>query len=320
MNLSSSSVKGIIQNAPVGKISHIEVDVPGFPGQGVARAPLILAKGLNKGPTLWLSSTIHGDELNGIEVIHRLTKWLNPDKLHGMILAFPIVNVHGFLNQSRYLPDRRDLNRSFPGSSTGSLASRMAQFLKNELLSECNYGIDFHTASEGNRNIIQVRTDLNDSTNMDMAVHFGAPATLHASLRDGSLRHAAFKLGIKMLVVEMGSTQRFDETEIQMALEGCQRVLKFLGMYKASRPKKAKPTLLLWNSSWQRAPASGIFKANVKLGEIVKPGQYLGQVFDSFGELVGTIRSKMPSIVLGCRTNPLVYQGDALFNLGIIKD
>ena len=229
--------------------------------------PVYVKRGTKPGPVLFLSAAIHGDELNGIEIIQRLINSRQFSKLRGTVIAVPMVNVYGVLNKSRYLPDRRDLNRSFPGSEKGSLAARMAHLFLQEIVSLCDYGIDFHTGAIHRSNLPQIRANLDDPETSELAHAFGVPVLLNANLRDGSLRESANDLGVKILLYEAGEALRYDELCIRAGERGTINVMRYLGMLPRSRKQQIEPVTAR-TSSWLRATDSGFVQHLKRLGEL----------------------------------------------------
>ncbi len=220
-----------------GRTARFELPFARLPTGSDASLPVAVVNGRYAGPHVWLSGAIHGDELNGVEIIRRVLRRLEARRLHGAVLAVPIVNVFGFLSESRYLPDRRDLNRSFPGSGRGSLANRLAHLFMTEVVSQCSLGIDLHTATNHRINLPQLRANLDDPETRRLAVAFGAPFAIQARLRDGSLRQAALDQEIGVLLYEAGQAHRFDEAAIQAGVEGVLRVLNELKMTDMQVPE-----------------------------------------------------------------------------------
>jgi len=278
--------------------------------------PVHVVNGKRGGPRLFVSAAIHGDELNGVEIIRRLLKLPILSRLRGTLIAIPIVNVHGFLERSRYLPDRRDLNRSFPGHERGSLASRVASLFMEEIVGQCSHGIDLHTAGVHRSNLPQIRANLEDKETARLAEAFGTPVLIDANIRDGSLRQAAMEQGIPMLLYEAGEALRFDEVAIRAGVHGIVQVMRALGMLPAVRKKKTpyKPVLAR-SSSWVRSPDSGILRAMVSLGTQVEKDTLLGIVADPFGERDVELRSPYNGIIVGRTNLPLVHEGEALFHV-----
>ena len=276
--------------------------------------PVRVVHGREDGPTVWLDAAIHGDEVVGVEVIRQVMGDLNPQTFRGTLIAVPIVNVLGFMNGDRYLPDRRDLNRSFPGSRRGSLASRIAHLFMEEVVSKCSVGIDLHTGSGQRSNLPQIRADLDDPRTKELAVAFGAPVMLHAKTRDGSLRQAAREHGAAVLLYEGGENLRFDRYAIDPAVAGVRRVLGMLGMTAAAEPPDAA-SVECRSSGWVRARSTGILDLDAALGQRVERGERLGARVDSFGKTLRLVRADRDGIVIGRTEAPLVNSGDALVHL-----
>lgn len=280
--------------------------------------PVHVVHGKRDGPVLFASAAVHGDELNGIEIIRRILALPMLRRMRGTLLAVPIVNVLGVFQQSRYLPDRRDLNRSFPGSAKGSLAARLAHLFVTEIVKHSSHGIDLHTGAVHRSNLPQIRANLEDKETMKLARAFGAPVAMHSALRPGSLRGAAGSLGIPMLLYEAGEALRFDEVSIRVGVKGMVSVMRELGMLPPRRRTQTAPPkpFIAHSSSWIRAPGSGIFRANVTLGARVEKGQEMGSVGDPFSENAELIRAAFGGIVIGRTNLPLVHEGEALFHVG----
>lgn len=281
--------------------------------------PVKVIRGKRPGPVLFVSAAVHGDELNGVEIIRRLLKQKILRSIRGTLIAVPVVNVHGFLNQSRYLPDRRDLNRSFPGSPKGSIASRMADTFLNEIVSKANYGIDLHTGAINRSNLPQIRANLDDAVTNELARSFGAPVMLNASIRDGSLRGCSAERGFPMLVYEAGEALRFDEVAIRAGLRGVLKVMRYLEMLPPTSQKTQVEAVVAASTRWVRAPASGIISRDVKLGARVVEGQRLAIVGDPLGEAQSEVNAPYDGIVIGRNNLPLAHEGDALFNVAAFK-
>jgi len=282
--------------------------------------PVQVICGRQAGPTLFVCAAIHGDELNGVEVIRRLLKRKILRSLRGTLLAVPIVNVHGFLDQSRYLPDRRDLNRSFPGSLKGSIAARLANLFTTQILSNADYGIDLHTGAINRSNLPQIRANLDDSQTLDMAKAFGAPVIINSNIRDGSLRECASDRGLPVLIYEAGEALRFDETSIRGGIRGILSVMRHIGMLPASKQSKPVTPIVARSTQWVRAVASGIVSGKVKLGGTVKKGQRLATISDPLGDDEENVVAPFDGIVIGRTNLPLAHEGDALFNLSSFAD
>jgi predicted deacylase len=277
--------------------------------------PIRVLHGRNDGPVAWLSAAVHGDEIAGVEIIRRALAAVDPRRLSGTIVAVPIVNVHGFLNGDRYLPDRRDLNRSFPGSPHGSLAARIADLFMTEIVARCDVGIDLHTGSDHRTNLPHIRADLDDPRTRELAVAFGPPLVLHAKVRDGSLRAAATTSGALMLLYEGGEAWRFDPAAIEIGAAGIGRVLARLDMVGGAIGTPAPPPLESRSSSWVRARRSGIALLDVELGQPVERGSSLAVVRDWLGKRLSVAKSPQAGVVIGHTQHPLVNQGDALVHI-----
>ncbi|MCA8942202.1 MAG: succinylglutamate desuccinylase/aspartoacylase family protein [Planctomycetes bacterium] len=297
-----------------GSIEDVEFEVARLPTRTRLTLPVRVVNGRRPGPSLWISAAIHGDELNGIEIARQVLDRIKPNVLRGVVLVAPIVNLHGFLAQSRYLPDGRDLNRSFPGSSRGSLAARLAHLFMREIVARCEYGIDLHTATNHRTNLPQVRADLTDPVVRELALAFGAPVALHARLRDGSLREAATTQGTRMLLFEGGEAQRFDEDVVAAGVRGVRRVLAHLGM-TANRKPSPRPCVVAWSSRWIRAPRSGLMRTSVQVGKKVSKGDVIARITNPFGEKAVKVKAPRDGLVIGRTLNPVVHQGDAILHV-----
>ncbi len=278
--------------------------------------PVQVLCGRQAGPVLFVSAAIHGDELNGVEIIRRLLKVPALKRLKGTLIAVPIVNLLGFIQTSRYLPDRRDLNRCFPGTSKGSLAARIADLFMTEIVSRSTHGIDLHTGAIHRANLPQIRANLDDPQTLEMAKAFGTPVIVNAAIRDGSLRSAAASREVPILLYEAGEALRLDELSIRGGVEGIVRVMRLLGMLPNRRGKAARDPVVARSSRWVRAPQSGILRTFAQLGARVHRDQtVLGVVADPFGEQEQEIRAPFSGIVIGRLNLPLVNEGDAIFHI-----
>jgi predicted deacylase len=280
--------------------------------------PVVVLNGSRPGPRLWLSAALHGDELNGMEIIRQVLDGLDPTGLTGAIIAVPIVNVFGFEQQTRYLPDRRDLNRSFPGSPRGSLASRLAHLFITEVVDRCQYGIDLHTGSHHRKNLPQIRADLTDSELRRIAAAFGAPMMYHAPPIRGSLRTVARQRGVRVLVYEAGEPLRFNPTAIETGVRGVLNVLAALEMWPRPNGEGTPTVFEASERRWLRASRSGIFHLAVTLGERVEKGQVIGHLADPLMRVLRPVRATSSGMVIGFTNNPLVHQGDALVHLASV--
>lgn len=273
-------------------------------------------RGKRSGPVLFVNAAIHGDELNGVEIIRRLLKQKQLSRLRGTLIAIPIVNVYGFLNNSRYLPDGRDLNRSFPGSSKGSLAARIANTFLKEIVKKSTHGIDIHTGARHRSNLPQLRADLSNEQVQRMASAFDVPVIIDSKIRDGSLREMGDESGIPILLYEAGEALRFDELSIRAGVRGVINVMRELNMlpHKQHRIHNKKP-IISRNTTWTRAPHSGILRSLVPLGAHVTKDSVLGVVGDPLGTSEYHVIAQEEGIVIGRTYLPLVHEGEALFHL-----
>ena len=262
-----------------------------------------------------MSSAIHGDELNGIEIIRRIKKLSILKKLKGTLILVPVVNVYGLNTLSRYLPDRRDLNRSFPGSTKGSIAARIAKIFFSEIVQKCNYGIDLHTAAIHRSNLPQIRTNIKFEQTLMLAKAFEAPVVLHSELRDGSLRFTAQEVGVPVLLYEAGEALRFDEKSIKIGVKGVINVLKALNMLPETKKKFHANPLILNKSSWARALDSGMLRTIKALGDMVKKDEVIAFIDKPLSEKSFELRAQYDGIIIGKSQIPLVQEGDAVFHI-----
>lgn len=284
--------------------------------------PIEVIRGNKPGPSMFICAAIHGDEVNGVEIIKRLLVKPILRQIKGSLIVIPIVNVFGFNNLSRYLPDRRDLNRSFPGSREGALASRLASIFMKEVVRKCSYGIDLHTGAIHRTNLPQIRASLDEPKTTELAHSFGVPVVIHSKLRDGSLREAARKKGVSMLVYEGGEALRFNEDAITTGVKGCLAVMRNIGMLSAkpSVANKGRQTFTAKSSFWIRAPHSGTFRQLKKLGDRVAPQEKLAVISNPFGKEPFDVVSEEEGIIVGLSTLPLVNRGDAMFHIASFKN
>lgn len=287
--------------------------------------PVHVLHGKEPGPAMFVTAAVHGDELNGVEIIRRVLRALSPAHIKGTLLCVPIVNAFGFIGRSRYLPDRRDLNRAFPGSPNGSLAARIAHLLLNEVVKRCEVGIDLHTAAIHRVNLPQIRCDLNRSKRgRQLSQAFGAQVILESSERSGSMRRAAREIGVDVLVYEGGEGLRFDEFAIQAGVDGVARVMLSMGMLdcpedmETGRPIGAastRPALIANSAKWVRAPEGGVLRTHKRIGDAISQGETIGVIANPYEESDTPVRAPSRGIIIGATTLPIVNMGDALFHL-----
>lgn len=278
--------------------------------------PVHIIRGKEPGPTLCVTAAIHGDEVNGVEIIRRLLRKKALKKIKGSLIAVPIVNTYGFLNQDRYLMDRRDLNRSFPGSEQGSLAARLAHLVMKDLVADSTHLIDLHTGSLHRSNLPQIRGDLARKSVRQLAKAFNAPVMLHSKLRDGSFRQAVNDLKVPCLLYEAGEALRFDELSIRLGLNGILNVMSELKMLPAKVKVKPKvQPVLSRDSLWVRSQQSGIMSVALNLGKKVKKGDTLAIVANPVGGEEYPVKSPVDGLIIGKNNLPLVHAGSALFHI-----
>lgn len=302
-----------------GSTQEVELPITRLVTGGNVNLPVRVIHGRDPGPVVWITGVIHGDEVLGVEIIRQALAGLSAKTFRGTLLAVPVVNVLGFMTGDRYLPDRRDLNRSFPGSARGSLASRIAHLLMTEVVSKCDVGIDLHTAADRRTNLPQIRADLDDPRTRELAEAFGAPVMLHAKVRDGSLRQAAVESGARVLLYESGEILRFDEEPIAVGVAGIRRVLASLDMIDLPPNGEAPASVESRESSWVRARSTGILHLEVHLGDWVEEGRRLGGLSDTFGRRVRLVYADRSGIVIGLTRAPIVNAGDALVHIAVAE-
>lgn len=305
---------------PKGTSTIINIDLPKLYNTPT-HLPVRVIRGKRNGPTVFISAAIHGDEINGIEIIRRLRKLNILKKLKGTLILVPVVNVYGMMNLSRYLPDRRDLNRSFPGSSKGSLASRVAKIFFDEIVSKCDFGIDLHTASIHKSNLPQIRTNINNEHTFRLAKAFQAPVILHSELRDGSLRAVSQEMGVPILLYEAGEALRFDEKGIHIGVKGIINVLRANKMLpKPSHKRADKTPIVSKESKWIRSIESGMLRTIKALGDTVVKNEVIAYIDEPLGDNSFEILSPFDGIIIGKSEIPLMQEGDAVFHIAKFKN
>lgn len=308
---------GEIEAQP-GKRTQTEIPIGRLMSGTPVAFPVIVLHGKSDGPTVWVNAATHGDEIGGVEIIRRVLETIDPKSVSGTIIAVPITNVHGYNTGDRYLPDRRDLNRSFPGSPRGSLASRIAHLFMTEVVSRCELGIDLHTGSDHRTNHPQLRGDLDDERTLELVTLFGAPVAIDSKVRDGSLRGAAVKRGATCLLFEGGEAFRFDEHAITVGTDGVLRVLHAMGMIDELVPPAAPPKLAR-SSRWVRASRSGIVDCRLALGAEVEKGEQVGVLRDPYGKRLAVIKAPTTGMLIGKLQHPLVNRGDAILHVAALE-
>jgi predicted deacylase len=281
------------------------------------KVPIIVERSKYSGPTILLSAGLHGDEINGIEIVRQIiTKNINKPKT-GTIICIPVINVFGFVNQTREFPDKRDLNRVFPGSKKGSLAGRFAFYLLKEIMPHIDYAIDFHAGGASRFNAPQIRIVPKNAELKKLADIFNAPFGLYSKNIAGSFRNACDKLGVKMLLFEGGKSVNINEEVTKEGIEGTKRVLEHLGMLNSKKEVlyPEKPTIYITKSNWIRAKYSGMFHGYTPIGNYVTKGQLLATISDPYGKIEFTVKAPNSGYIINVNDAPIVYQGDAIYHI-----
>ncbi len=278
--------------------------------------PVLVATGEQPGKTLCLTAAVHGDELNGIETVRQVMHQLEPKKLTGTVIGVPIVNLQGFQRHSRYLPDRRDLNRFFPGNQQGSSAARMAFSFFREVIMHCDGLVDLHTGSFHRTNLPQLRADLNDDSVVSLTKGFGSTVILHSEGAEGTLRHAAVAAGIPAVTLEAGEPLRVDDDHVDHAVKGIFTLLDTLGMYNR-RSLWGNPEPVYYTATWLRSDVGGILSSRVKLGRKVRAGDLLGTVTDPITNEQSDVHSPHDGRIIGMALNQFVMPGFAVYHVGL---
>ncbi|EGV18252.1 succinylglutamate desuccinylase/aspartoacylase family protein [Thiocapsa marina] len=316
MTVDSVSIAG--REIQPGERARVDIPLPNLYTTTPVYMPVHVVRGRKPGPRLFVTASIHGDEINGVEIIRRMLLQKALSRLRGTLLAVPVVNVYGYVRQSRYLPDRRDLNRSFPGSDKGSLAARLATTLISEVVEGSTHGIDLHTGAIHRENLPQIRVTLNAGEDMPaLAKAFETPVILDAEIRPGSLRAEAAARGIPILLYEGGEALRFDEFAVRAGLRGILGVMRHIGMIRSTAPRRAigHEPLVARSSVWVRAHQSGILLSLTPLGAHVNKGDTLGIITDPFRPVDDPVLSPVSGIVIGRTNLPLITEGEALYHL-----
>lgn len=306
------------QEVEPGERARIDIPIGTLPSLTDLDMHIYVVRGESPGPTMFLSGAIHGDEINGVEIVRRVLGQVSPDLLSGTLIAVPIVNVYGFIQESRYLPDRRDLNRSFPGSSSGSLASRLADLFMKQIVSKADFGIDLHTATHGRFNLPHVRGDFTNPVLHQMATAFAAPVYFHSKGPKGCIRREATNAGTPVLLFEGGEAGRFEHQPISIGVDGVLRVMQELEMI-GSAPKPTE-SVEATGTQWIRAKRGGMLRLSRLTGEPVRRRQKIGSIGDALGDESFRVVAPCDGIIISHATNPLLNQGDALVHIAKTSD
>jgi len=301
---------------PAGGRATVDVPISLLSTHTPMALPIHVIHGQRDGPTLFISAAVHGDEIIGIEIIRRLLKLSAIQKVRGTLLCIPVVNVFGLIAHNRYLPDRRDLNRSFPGSQGGSLAGQLAHVFLKEIVERSDFGIDIHSAAIHRCNLPQIRVSSDQPRAMELAEAFNPPAIITAPLRGGSLRLAAREAGVDVLLYEAGEALRFDEFAVRVGVKGVLRVMRHLDMTRSSKAQPSRFAPVRSHSTyWVRAPQGGIVRSTRTLGGQVDVGDVIGFVADPMGQVESPVEARKAGIIIGIANMPVVNRGDALFHI-----
>ncbi|HEY9049784.1 MAG TPA: succinylglutamate desuccinylase/aspartoacylase family protein [Ohtaekwangia sp.] len=299
-----------------GEFKEIDINIARLPSHTIIDTPIYVSRGLEDGPVLALIAGMHGDEINGMEIVRRILDGGMHQPKRGTVICMPIINMYGFLNYSRDVPDGKDINRSFPGSRNGSLASRVAYHLMHEVIPVIDYGIDFHTGGAMRANYPQVRALLTDDKNIELAEAFHAPFTLNSPFRPNSLRKEASRRGKYIIVYEGGESLRFDQNAIKEGIAGTLRLMKHLNMIDEA-PQPDVENKVIWSTTWIRAKNAGLFQTNVYCGQLVQKDEWVGTITDPFGEFKEKVTAPVTGYVVGLNNIPVINAGDALMHIGM---
>lgn len=309
-----------IQNQQIGlgEQRSIYLNIARLPTYTSIDLPVHFYRGKEDGPVLLLTGGLHGDEINGVEIIRRMVvnKSIIPDC--GTVIAIPLVNIYGFIQNVRGLPDGKDINRSFPGVKTGSLARILAYTLMQHIVPLIDYGIDFHTGGANRSNYPQIRCDFKKDDNRELAEAFAPPFIVHSKLLDKSFRKAADKKGKRILVYEAGESMRYDDFGIREGIDGTLRLMDNLGMISESPDPHESRTLE--KSTWVRAHYAGLFQQNIDLGDEIRRNQLLGYITDPFGNEQFKVKANRSGYIIGLNFTPVIHKGDALMHIGYNKE
>lgn len=304
------------QDIKPGEFREVNINIARLPSHTVIDTPVYISRGNEDGPVLGLMAGMHGDEINGMEIVRRIIDSGFHKIQRGTVVCIPVLNVYGFLNYSREVPDGKDINRSFPGSKNGSLASRVAWHVTHQIIPNIDFGVDFHTGGAMRTNYPQVRCVMADSINVELAEAFNAPFTIDSEFRPHSLRQTAAKKGKRIIVYEGGESIRFDQHAIEEGINGTLRLMKHLKMIDWA-PDPSEANRKIWSSSWVRAKHAGLFQVMINSGDHVEKDQMIGSITDPFGEFKEPVYSNATGYVVGLNNNPVINAGDALLHIGV---
>jgi len=305
------------EKVTLGQSAKVSFNVAKLHTQNTIDVPVIIERSKKPGPTILITAGIHGDEINGVEIVRQIiAKGINKPK-KGTIICIPVINVFGFIHMDREFPDGRDLNRVFPGGKSGSLASRVAHKLITEIVPHADLILDFHTGGADRFNASQIRIVNNEPILDELAQVFGAPFILYSKNINKSFRNSCYKMGIPILLFEGGKSFNIDQAVTNTGVNGAKRILNHLGVlsnkFKVSKPKKSCVKII--DSKWIRANHSGMFKASVSINSDVKKGDVLGNITDPYGSFNHFVKAPNDGYVFNINESPIIYQGDAIFHI-----
>ncbi len=301
-----------------GEKKLLKISIDRLPTGTLIDIPIYVFNARKPGPTILIQAGLHGDEINGIEIVRRMLQQKRFNIKKGAVIAVPILNIFGFIHFSRDVPDGKDVNRSFPGKKTGSMASRIAYHYTSQILNQIDFGIDLHTGGAQRHNYPQTRYTLEDEQSKNLAEIFRAPFTFHSKLISGSFRKAAYRMGKPSIVFEAGESMRFDDYAIMEGMQGILNVLKHFGMISKIEPTYVErhDSFLLSDRRWLRAPTAGMFIPEIVNGSQVEKGQELGLITDTYARRKRRIKAPFDGHILCINHQAVVNQGDALFHIG----
>ena len=311
------------QNIERGKTVQINLDIARLHTRTPVEVPIIVSRGLKPGPVILLNAGIHGDEVNGVEIVRQIISKGYHKPECGTVVCIPVLNVFGFLHKTREFPDGRDLNRVFPGSKEGSLASRFAYYLMKDVVPKVDYCIDYHTGASSRFNYTHLRIEGTNPKSIELANVFGAPYILLSKQLPKSFRSEAAKIGVGVLLFEGGKSLDLDRAVTKVGVNGALRVMQHLGMRDFRKQLSTDPfveTVTLTDSTWMRARHSGMFRTTVSIGTKIKKGTVLGSISDPFGDFEKRVISKHDGVIICSNHSPIVHQGDAIFHIAFNKD
>lgn len=301
-----------------GELKEYILHIAKIPTGSVVNLHIYIYRGKKNGPVLLVSGGLHGDEVNGIEIIRRMMKQDLLQPVAGTVIAIPVLNIYGFLNFNRELPDGKDANRSFPGTKNGSLASRVAYHVTKKILPLIDYGVDFHTGGGNRANYPQIRCDFENEKSLMLAKGFAPPFIVNSSPIPNSLRNEAKEMGKAIIVFEGGQSLRFEEPVIEEAIHGTRRLMVKLGMIPDDETVKMPPQepIILEKTTWIRAENAGLFHHHSANGDYLKADDFIGTITDPFNRYELPVVSPAEGYIIGLNYSPVIYAGDALVHIG----